>query len=69
MVALAAALRQDQAAFARMVLLAGVAALEDKEGSGANDAAAAGMLAAVVAALGHAVTPPYPPALIAQPIY
>lgn len=57
-VALAVALRPEQAAVARGVLLAGVADLKDREGSGADDAAAAGILAAVLAALGHAVAPP-----------
>lgn len=50
-VALAAALQPDQATVARAVLLAGVADLEDRPGGAAEDAAAAGALAAVLTAL------------------
>ena len=50
-VALAAALRPEQAAYARAVLLAGVADLEDRPAGSAEDAVAAGALAAVLGAL------------------
>jgi hypothetical protein len=46
--ALAAVLHPDQAAVARSLLLAGMADLEDREGSGDADAVAAGNLAAVL---------------------
>lgn len=51
MVAIASALRPDQAAVARAVLLAGVADIEDQPVRAVDDAAAAGVLAAILDAL------------------
>lgn len=62
-VALAAALRPDQAVIARAVLLAGVADLQDQPVRAVDDAVAAGVLAAILdalAALPLSLTPMQP---------